>query len=223
MLRDGPGGFWQPVAATFRSHLYASVTWHHLGHCQIKPSKSGAGAVRSPIEAGHIGETQEHTVCPVSKTRLASGEMLISTCLLASRLSIKTTACRSESYAAKAHQLWSSGLSATQNLPEWSVCLECRLYDDYDIGCAFDYPKAWVLRPNRERRGVYISDFNVSLHIVAGHCTAAWVMSSLRLHGRCISNFDSAAPTMSLLDSAPYTKACLNMCLVQLVFMVMQS
>ncbi|KAK9793742.1 hypothetical protein WJX73_008240 [Symbiochloris irregularis] len=55
-----------------------------------------------------------------------------------------------------------NSLLGAYGLPRLKDTPGFRLYDDYDIGCAFDYPKAWVLRPNRERRGVYISDFNTA-------------------------------------------------------------
>lgn len=40
-----------------------------------------------------------------------------------------------------------------------------KYYDDFDTGYGFEYPRAWVLRANRQRKGLYVSDFNVCLEL----------------------------------------------------------
>jgi hypothetical protein len=47
-------------------------------------------------------------------------------------------------------------------LPQLKGSSEFKLYDDFDEGYAFEYPRSWVGRSNRLREGIYVSDFNVS-------------------------------------------------------------
>lgn len=46
-------------------------------------------------------------------------------------------------------------------LPKLRGSSDFKLYDDYEEGYAFEYPRSWVGRSNSLREGIYISDFNV--------------------------------------------------------------
>ena len=47
-------------------------------------------------------------------------------------------------------------------LPTLKASAGFKIYDDFDAGYAFEYPKSWVIRRNILRQGIYISDFQVS-------------------------------------------------------------
>lgn len=57
-------------------------------------------------------------------------------------------------------------------LPTLKAAAGFKLYDDFDAGYAFEYPKSWVIRPNSLRQGLYISDFQVGLCAAAAAAAA---------------------------------------------------
>ncbi|KAK9816416.1 hypothetical protein WJX72_000023 [[Myrmecia] bisecta] len=47
-------------------------------------------------------------------------------------------------------------------LPQLKGSKEFKLFNDLDNEYVFEYPRAWVARSNRQRDGIYISDFNTA-------------------------------------------------------------
>jgi hypothetical protein len=51
--------------------------------------------------------------------------------------------------------------SGAYGLPQLKASRGFKLYDEFEADYIFEYPTSWVSRPNSQRAGIYISDFNV--------------------------------------------------------------
>lgn len=47
-------------------------------------------------------------------------------------------------------------------LPQMKASKGFKLYDEFEAEYTFEYPTSWVSRPNSQRAGIYISDFNTA-------------------------------------------------------------
>ena len=68
-------------------------------------------------------------------------------------------------------------------MPQLKQAAGFKLFDDFDFDYTFIYPRAWVGRRNRQRPGIYLSDFSTADKVTVEEVDAALAGLALRYDG----------------------------------------